>query len=103
VTVRGVKTTPLAEADLDEIWLFIAADSIDRADKFIDALTERFVTISRMPRAGRSRSQIAEGLRSFSFRNYIIFYSLTDDGVVIERVLHGSRDIEAVFRKPGSS
>jgi toxin ParE1/3/4 len=99
VTIRGVKTTPIAEADLDEIWLYIAADSVTRADKFIDALTERFVTLSRSPRAGRSRPEIEPGLRSFSFRNYVIFYSLTEEGLVIERVLHGSRDIEAIFRK----
>jgi toxin ParE1/3/4 len=102
VIIRGVKATPLAEADLDEIWLFIATDSVERADKFIDKLTERFVTLARLPRAGRSRSEIKKGLRSFSFRNYVIFYSLAGDDVIIERVLHGSRDVEAAFRKPRS-
>ena len=47
--VRGVKTTPLADQDLDEIWFTIAADSIPRADKFVDALTKRFVTLARSP------------------------------------------------------
>lgn len=98
--VRGVKTTPLADQDLDEIWLTIAADSVERADKFVDALTKRFVTLSRSPRAGRARNELLPGLRSFAFRNYVIFYSLLDDGVLIERVLHGARDIGKLIREP---
>jgi toxin ParE1/3/4 len=100
VTIRGVKTTPLAEADLDEIWLSIANDSVARADKFIDYLTERFVLLAQSPRSGRARSELARGLRSFVFRRYVVFYSLTDEGVLIERVLHGSRDVGRLLRKP---
>ena len=91
--VRGVKTTPLADQDLDEICFTIAADSIPRADKFVDALTKRFVTLARSPRAGRARSELLPGLRSFSFRSYVIFYSVSGEGVLIERVLHGARDV----------
>ena len=93
MTVRGVKTAPLAEADLDDIWLAIATDSVVRADKFVDALAERFVLLASSPRAGRARPEMAEGVRSFVFRKYVIFYSLLDDSVIIERVLHGARDI----------
>jgi toxin ParE1/3/4 len=31
------------------------------------------------------------------FRNYLVYFRSTDDGVVIERVLHGARDIESLF------
>ena len=96
--VRGVATTPQAESDLDEIWLSIAADSVDRADAFVDKLTARFVTLARSPRAGRSGQALAPGLRSFSFRSYVIFYSLGKEGIIIERVLHGARDIDRIFR-----
>ena len=42
---------PEAEADLDEIWLFIAnkSGSIDVADHFLDALTERLQLIANRP------------------------------------------------------
>ncbi|MEQ1864108.1 MAG: type II toxin-antitoxin system RelE/ParE family toxin [Micropepsaceae bacterium] len=96
--IRGVKTTPLAESDLDEIWFSIATDSVERADKFLDRLTERFVLLSKSPRAGRARSELLPGLRSFSYRGYAVFYSLSDDGVLVERVLHGARDVDAIFR-----
>lgn len=98
--MRGVKTTPLADQDLDEIWFTIATDSVERADKFVDALTKRFVTLSRSPRAGRVRSELLPSLRSFSFRSYVIFYSITGEGVLIERVLHGARDIGKLIGEP---
>lgn len=99
MTVRGVNTTPEADRDLDEIWFNIASDSISQADKFIDLLTERFVLVAGLPRAGRARPELLPGLRSFAFRGYVIFYSLSKDGVLIERVLHGARDVARIFKK----
>ncbi len=99
MTIRGVKITPLAESDLDEIWLSIAGDSVARADKFIDDLTDRFVLLASTPRAGRARPELAQGLRSFAFRKYVVFYSLADESVLIERVLHGSRDISRLLTR----
>ena len=37
-------------------------------------------------------------MRSFPVGRYIVFYMPLDDGVVVIRVLHGSRDIDAIFR-----
>lgn len=99
MTARSVKLTPAAEADLDDIWFSIASQSsIERADGFLDALTARFRALSTAPRAGRARPELAEDLRSFAFRKYVIFYSLDVGGVVVERVLHGARDLPRLFR-----
>jgi toxin ParE1/3/4 len=99
MTVRGVSTTPEADRDLEEIWATIAADSPAQADRFIDRLTERFVMVARMPRAGRARPELLKGLRSFAFRGYVIFYSIGADGVLVERVLHGARDVIQLLKK----
>ncbi len=45
------------------------------------------------PLAGRARSELHEGLRSFPVGSYVVFYSPTPEGVEIVRVLHGRRDI----------
>ena len=37
------------------------------------------------------------GLRSWSVGNYVIFYRQVSTGIDIVRVLHGARDIEALF------
>jgi len=43
------------------------------------------------------------GMRSWRvkrFPKYLIFYIPIEDGVEIVRVLHGARNLEAIFRRP---
>jgi hypothetical protein len=47
---------------------------------------------------GRLRPELAPHLRSFPIGNYVIFYRLTQEGIEVARVLHGARDIDALFR-----
>jgi toxin ParE1/3/4 len=35
------------------------------------------------------------------FRNYIIFYLPTDDGIEVVRVLHGARDVQGILEAEG--
>lgn len=85
---------PEAERDLDEIWWYIAQDSPDNADRFLDRLQERFLTLADFPKMGASRDDIQTGLRSQPVGSYLIFYFPLADGIEIIRVLHGSRDVE---------
>ncbi len=50
---------------LDEIWLFIAQDSLDAADRFVDFLTDKFPLLASSPRMGRRRDDLSPGLRGF--------------------------------------
>lgn len=88
---------PLAEADLLDIWDFTAEDSEANADRFLDVLHQKLQVIAQTPGMGRGREELSPGLRSFPFRNYILFYQVTEDGIDVVRVIHGSRDIEALF------
>ena len=88
---------PQANVDLEEFWLYIAQDDPNAADNFIDGLTERFEALCHSPSMGAACPELAENLRRFPIRGYVIFYSVRGDVLVIERVLHGARDIEALF------
>jgi toxin ParE1/3/4 len=91
-----------AEADLDDIWYFVAtaSGSMDVADRLIDTLTERFVLLARHPHMGRRRDEdLLPGLRSFPVGRYIILYSVEPNGdVLIARVISGERDIQSLIR-----
>jgi toxin ParE1/3/4 len=91
---------PRAKADIVEIWGYIAEDSEERADAFIDAIDQKLHTLAELPNIGRSRSELAEGLRSFPFGRYVIFYLVIPAGIEVVRVLHGARDIDTIFH-PG--
>lgn len=90
---------PRALADLAEIWDYIADDSEERADAFIDLLDRKIHALARQPSIGRAREELAEGLRSFPVDRYIIFYRPTPKGIEIIRVLHGARDLEPLFQE----
>ncbi|WP_375513189.1 type II toxin-antitoxin system RelE/ParE family toxin [uncultured Nostoc sp.] len=40
-------------------------------------------------------------MQSFSLKNYLIFYRPIDEGIEIARILHGSQDIETIFKNEG--
>jgi len=88
---------PLAEADLEEIWLYVARDDVTQADRLLDLIEDRCRSLARFPYMGTSRDELAPSLRSFSHGNYLIFYLPAGDGIEIVRVLQGMRDVEALF------
>lgn len=96
----AIVLTPSANADLAEIWKFIATDNPAQADDFIDLIDEKFQNLSRQPGLGRRREELVAGLRSFPVGRYVIFYLQVQDCLQIVRDLHGARDVDAVFADP---
>ena len=92
-----VTRRPQAEADILEIWDFIAEDSVVEADLWVDRLDAKFELWATQPMMGRPRDELAQGLRSLTFGRYVIFFEPMLEGIDVVRVLHGSRDLEADF------
>jgi toxin ParE1/3/4 len=94
------RLAPEAETDLDDIWIYVACESgsMAVADRIVDVITDRFLMLADHPHLGRARNDLRPGLRSFLTGNYAIFYRVDGTDVLILRVLHGSRDIEASLR-----
>jgi toxin ParE1/3/4 len=92
---------PQALSDLDDIFDYIAEDSLNRAAGFIKKLYEQMGKVADNPSIGRRRDRLLPGLRSFPYGNYLIFYIPIDNGVDVVRVLNGARDIEALFNDDG--
>lgn len=70
--MSAVTLRPRAITDLAEIWNYIADDSEQRADGFIDLLDRKINVLAQRPNMGRVREELAEGLRSFPVDRYII-------------------------------
>ena len=90
---------PRAEQDLLDIWDYIADDSFDRADEFLDRVEGKLQTLARNPGLGRRRQELSVGLQSFPLGNYVVFYREIENGIEVIRILHGSRDIEDIFSR----
>lgn len=93
------RVAQLAERDLDDIWYYVANESnTGLADQLIDALTDRFVLLAGFPYLGRSREvDFGFDCRSFPVGDYVIVYCVEGEDVFILRVVHGRRDIDALF------
>jgi toxin ParE1/3/4 len=93
------RLTPRARADLDDIWRYIALESGTEAiaDRQVDLLTDRFYFLASWPRIGRKRDAVRRGLRSYPVGDYIIFYRTLRGDVLIQRVLHARRNLEALL------
>jgi toxin ParE1/3/4 len=95
--MKHFRVSDVARSDLDEIWLYIARDNLEVADKFIHAIVSRFPKLPAMPLIGRQREELLPRLRSFPVSCYVIFYRPIENGVEIVRVLHGARDFPPLF------
>jgi toxin ParE1/3/4 len=89
---------PAASADLEDIWWYVAQDSPAAADRLLDRIQEKLLSLSQFPHMGASRDDLIPRLRSFSVSNYVIFYFPLEDGIEVIRVLHGARDAEVIFQ-----
>ena len=100
--MSGFRLSPEAEAELDDIWLYLVRDSgsVNLATRIVEQIVERFWLLARYPYAGRARdAALRPGLRSFPAGDYLIIHRVGPDGVVlILRVVHGSRDIAGLHR-----
>lgn len=91
---------PQAQADLDAIWDYIEERSGEElAASFLQKLYAKLKTLALSPHIGRPRDELLPGLRSFPFKDYLIFYFPLSVGIEVVRVLYGRRDIERIFQE----
>lgn len=99
MAAREPVITEDAHADVDEIWLYIAEDSVRAADKVTDAISNVFSQLADYPNIGHVREDLTdEPYRFISVYDYLIVYDPTKSPVVVLRVLHGRRDVKSILK-----
>jgi len=93
--------TPAAQHDLAEIFEYIARErlSLSAAARVVLDLTEKADLYAAQPLLAASRPELGDDLRSFVLHRYMVVYRPFDGGIEVIRVLHGSRDVFAIFRR----
>ncbi len=93
--------------DIEEIAYFIAEDSPQAAQAFHEMLEQTCALIAEMPDIGIARNFENPLLRDIRlwplkrFEKYLLFYRAQGDTLNILRVVHGSRDLPALFGEAG--
>lgn len=95
--MKRLSYRPAALADLRSIALYIAEDNPPRALSFVDELRARATQAAERPESFPARDDLAPGLRAARLGRYLIFFLNLPEEVEIVRVLHGARDLRALF------
>lgn len=91
------RISAIAEEDLGDIHDYIFRGSPRHATQMLLRIEGIFVLLTDSPKAGTERDELQPGVRSYPVGNYIIFYHLEDQYVVVDRVLHTSRDVDSIM------
>ena len=86
-----------AELDLEEIADTIVIDSAPAAIRFIQAIREHCARIGLTPLAYPARPELGLDIRCCVHQRYLILFQPGATSVLVVRILHGSRDLLALF------
>jgi plasmid stabilization system protein ParE len=95
--------TPLAKADIFDIWRYIADDSQDAADRVEEAIYDACALIAQGPMRGHSRPDLtSRSLRFWTltrYPNYTVVYRPETVPLQIVAVIHGKRNIQRILKQ----
>jgi antitoxin ParD1/3/4 len=95
--------TPLAKADIFNIWSHIAENSESAADRVEQAIYDACAFVASRPMQGHSRRDLTiRPLRFWTltrFPNYAVAYRPETEPLQIVAVLHGKRNIQRILKQ----
>lgn len=88
----GYDFHPEAEADLNEIWEYIAEENVRAADRVIAEVGNALASLVPFPHQGHRRPDLTNRpLRFIRVRDYLIAYAPDERPLWVLAVLHGHR------------
>jgi toxin ParE1/3/4 len=94
--VARLRYTYQAQADLIDLWLQIAADSEETADRCLERIESRCEDLMTFPALGPERPDIAPGARMLVIDRWLALYRIDRGDVQIVRVVDGARDLTRI-------
>ncbi|MBA3966160.1 MAG: type II toxin-antitoxin system RelE/ParE family toxin [Nitrospirales bacterium] len=91
-----VRLLAIAEQDLVELVSYLAAENPTAAADVLDHIEAQLQTLTSYPFIGRipqASTLTALGYRVLVINNYLVFYKVKGNTVLVHRILHGARDL----------
>jgi plasmid stabilization system protein ParE len=99
--LKGFVLTPLAVRDLNEIWEYLAEESLEAADRVLLTIEKTLLRLADHPGIGHTREELADRRhRFFMVHSYLCIYRAGTSPLVVIRILHAARDIQAILDLP---
>lgn len=82
-----------ADADLQDIYDFgVYKFGETQAIQYLIQLEKTIKKLAENPTIGKERYEFNAPTLSFPYVSHVIFYRITNNGIIIGRILHGSQD-----------
>jgi len=95
--------TPLAKADLFEVWSYIAEDSVDAANRVEQAIYDACQFVAEGPLRGHTRTDLTSRILRFwtleRYPNYTIVYRPETAPLEVVAILHGKRNLVRILKQ----
>lgn len=96
--MRKLKFTGQARKDLRNIKNYIAMDKPSAAENFVNELEKTCYLLAESPEIGLQKEQY-QGFYGFPHKDYMVFYEVSDEAVIIAHVTRGGRLLEALLKR----
>jgi antitoxin ParD1/3/4 len=101
--MSGYALTPLAKADIFDIWSYIADDSEKAADRVEQAIYDACEFVAEAPTRGHTRSDLtSRPLRFWTltrYPNYTVVFRPQTSPLQVVAVLHGKRNVRRILKR----
>lgn len=98
--MSGYRLLVEAHQDIEDIWDYIAEDSMAAADRVVARIYDAIELLPEMPRLGRPRPEWTnKPVRFLVVDNYHVVYVPASRPIVVLAILHGARDIPTILEK----
>jgi plasmid stabilization system protein ParE len=101
--MSGYVLTPLARADIFDIWSYIAEGSEDAADRVEQAIIDACAFLADGPLRGHTRPDLTPHPIRFwtlsRYPNYTVVYRPDTVTLQVVAVLHGNRNIRRILKQ----
>lgn len=98
-----VKPSSQFSADLRTILTFVSDYDVGSARRVQAELIRKLALLRIRPLALRLRAELGEEVRVIRVFNYMILYHVEAKTVLLDRLVHSSQDLEAIFRSSVSN
>jgi plasmid stabilization system protein ParE len=87
-----------ALGDLDELWVYIAIENPDAADRVVADILDTCERLGAMPGLGHTREDLTDRpVRFFPVGRYLVIYRPDRTPIDIIAVLHSARDVPRIL------
>ncbi|KAB2784516.1 MULTISPECIES: type II toxin-antitoxin system RelE/ParE family toxin [Brucella/Ochrobactrum group] len=89
----GYQLTPLAEADLEDIWVYTLREwSLEQANSYITDVMDAFEGLRDDSKRGRF-ADIRPGYLKYAVGSHVIYFREHENTLLVVRILHGRMDV----------